>query len=666
MRYRVIGRNEQTQTEVIRDIVCDSPVDAEAFAVLEGIQVERIEPLPDTSGLPGPGDPTEPLRGPAGPVRSKPVYRQARFGPAPGTGLPAPLDDPLRALRRFLGWLLLLDLVLVAGGLVYVFTRRTDSFGPMQLLVSVILLNFPMAFAFWRLLPNRPVNAFYLRSFRYDAGTSAVRRALLAALGRPFRLSGIRDPRRRSIKVLRYLTVFIFALRYATPKYLNLEAGADWKRRLWRSLGDARLAVIDVSDLTPFVVQEIQLGVRCLGLERILFVGDTTKDLQAWQAELRPILSRLPDEGPVHVAIWDASREGRRAFEAEVRRFAAQVPAGPAGLRLDAFPLDEPSAVIDAPADTWGGWMWVELGLGLALAWALLTAFFLARDRAGPDRSWLWLVPVLGYALFELWSLLLYLKECGTLRERCLTLATFGFAGAWMGFSVVGALHVASQVRITAQQMKSSTNLKRLAIAMGDYANDENTLPLADGVDASERPPRRPPVSWRVTILPYLDDPDARAVFRAYDRRQPWDSPHNLALVERMPRVYALPGTETKTPAGHTYYRVFVSSPTVHPQAVFVQGTPTPIMEIGNRDGTSRTILVVEAAEAVPWTKPDELAYDPNGPLPRLGGHFPDGKYRGFRAVLVNGGIRTFPPDMPEAVLRGWITRNGNEQIPDE
>ena len=37
-------------------------------------------------------------------------------------------------------------------------------------------------------------------------------------------------------------------------------------------------------------------------------------------------------------------------------------------------------------------------------------------------------------------------------------------------------------------------------------------------------------------------------------------------------------------------------------------------------DGTNNTLMVVEAAEAVPWTKPDDLPYSQNGPLPRLGG----------------------------------------------
>jgi hypothetical protein len=34
--------------------------------------------------------------------------------------------------------------------------------------------------------------------------------------------------------------------------------------------------------------------------------------------------------------------------------------------------------------------------------------------------------------------------------------------------------------------------------------------------------------------------------------------------------------------------------------------------------------MVVEAAEAVPWTKPADLPYDPKQPLPKLGGMFKD------------------------------------------
>ncbi len=35
-------------------------------------------------------------------------------------------------------------------------------------------------------------------------------------------------------------------------------------------------------------------------------------------------------------------------------------------------------------------------------------------------------------------------------------------------------------------------------------------------------------------------------------------------------------------------------------------------------DGTSNTVLVLETDTLVPWTKPDDLRWERDGPLPRL------------------------------------------------
>jgi prepilin-type processing-associated H-X9-DG protein len=71
-------------------------------------------------------------------------------------------------------------------------------------------------------------------------------------------------------------------------------------------------------------------------------------------------------------------------------------------------------------------------------------------------------------------------------------------------------------------------------------------------------------------------------------------------------------------------------------------------------DGTSNTILVVEAAEAVPWTKPDALEYDPRKPLPALGGHY----RRGFHALFADGSVRLMRQDFNAEMLRRMITRD--------
>ena len=71
--------------------------------------------------------------------------------------------------------------------------------------------------------------------------------------------------------------------------------------------------------------------------------------------------------------------------------------------------------------------------------------------------------------------------------------------------------------------------------------------------------------------------------------------------------------------------------------------------------------MVVEAGEAVPWTKPQDLPYDPNGPLPMLGGIF----HYGFQAVMADGrSSRFLPKNIPPATLRTLITPRRREGVP--
>ena len=76
-------------------------------------------------------------------------------------------------------------------------------------------------------------------------------------------------------------------------------------------------------------------------------------------------------------------------------------------------------------------------------------------------------------------------------------------------------------------------------------------------------------------------------------------------------------------------------------------------------DGTSNTILVIEAGAPVSWTKPDDLVYDPYGPLPDLRSLFKDG----FRVALGDGPTHWVKRETSEATLRAAISRNGGEPL---
>ena len=209
-------------------------------------------------------------------------------------------------------------------------------------------------------------------------------------------------------------------------------------------------------------------------------------------------------------------------------------------------------------------------------------------------------------------------------------------------------------------RMQSSNNLKHLAIGMQNYDEYNFHLPGAnapylDPKDGS----KKFPVSWRVLLLPYIEN---QKLYDQYRFDEPWDGPNNIQLLQQMPKVYRHPkADEARVPFGHTHYRVFVSRPGAKPSAVFTDGLSGPKMQ-NIDDGTSNTILIVEAAEAVPWTMPEVLLYDRNQPVPKLGGLF-----KGyFQVALADGSVRSFRNDFPEDKLRAWITKDGAETVDDD
>jgi hypothetical protein len=135
--------------------------------------------------------------------------------------------------------------------------------------------------------------------------------------------------------------------------------------------------------------------------------------------------------------------------------------------------------------------------------------------------------------------------------------------------------------------------------------------------DAEERLPGpivdssgRPLLSWRVTILPFIEEQE---LYRDFHLDEPWDSPNNLALLDRMPGIYRSVGAE---PPQHnwTFYRTVTGR-----DGAFDRNGKT-LKDFNGR--LEHTIFVVEAGQAVPWTKPDEWEYSKDTPLPPLGGMF--------------------------------------------
>jgi predicted Ser/Thr protein kinase len=200
------------------------------------------------------------------------------------------------------------------------------------------------------------------------------------------------------------------------------------------------------------------------------------------------------------------------------------------------------------------------------------------------------------------------------------------------------------RVQRAAERAQSANNLKQLALAMHNYRDAKGRFPSPAAYDKDDKPL----LSWRVLVLPYLE---ADPLFRQFRLDEAWDSEHNKKLLEKMPKVFAPVRGQTKEPYS-TFFQVFVG-----PGAAFEGKQGLRLADF--TDGTANTFLIVEGGEAVPWTKPVDLPYDPKQPLPKLGGLFPDG----FYAAFADGGVR-FIRKENEKTLRAYITRNGGEQVP--
>ncbi len=92
----------------------------------------------------------------------------------------------------------------------------------------------------------------------------------------------------------------------------------------------------------------------------------------------------------------------------------------------------------------------------------------------------------------------------------------------------------------------SRIKLKSLLLGMHNYADSRGYLPVNTvyGLDLSTQ---RSYLSWRVHLLPFLGHAD---LFNRFHLDEPWNSPHNMTLLDKMPEVFrsrGLSASSTKT-----------------------------------------------------------------------------------------------------------------------
>jgi uncharacterized protein DUF1559 len=216
------------------------------------------------------------------------------------------------------------------------------------------------------------------------------------------------------------------------------------------------------------------------------------------------------------------------------------------------------------------------------------------------------------------------------------------FDAATVGQTLVQAV---LKMREAAARAQAQNNLHQMAIAMVNYADTMRGQLPAHAIYSKDG---KPLLSWRVMILPYIEQQN---LYNQFHLNEPWDSEHNKKLLARMPVVYASPQHDRAVKEHSTYYQGFYG------KSAFFEGKQGLRFPAAFTDGTSNTIMIVEASKAVPWTKPEDIPFDPAQPLPKLGP--PGVSY--FLAAMCDGSVRTISHSITKETLRSAITRDGGE-----
>ncbi|WP_442484269.1 M56 family metallopeptidase [Aeoliella sp. SH292] len=199
--------------------------------------------------------------------------------------------------------------------------------------------------------------------------------------------------------------------------------------------------------------------------------------------------------------------------------------------------------------------------------------------------------------------------------------------------------------REAARRSQSMNNMKQILLAMHMYYSAYNHFPpaviyetLPDGKKVAR--------SWRVELLPYFGD---EALYQQYRKDEPWDSEANKQVLAKIPAIYRAPSDDlTSTDAGY----FVLTGPTT---AFSTEGEGTRMEDI--TDGTSNTIALVDAKRDIPWTNPEDIAYDAAKPLPEFGGRHPGI----FLAGFTDGSVQAIANEIDQQMLRWMIEKaDGN------
>jgi hypothetical protein len=211
---------------------------------------------------------------------------------------------------------------------------------------------------------------------------------------------------------------------------------------------------------------------------------------------------------------------------------------------------------------------------------------------------------------------------------------------------LIGLLLPAVQkVREAASRQQASNNAKQIALALHNNHDQTGKLhgPFADPRPGGLTIPPSDRLSWRATLLPYLDQ---EGLYRRLKFEEPWNSANNSPISNAVVPQYSDPADGP--PSVNTRVRLFYDN-----GALFDSEPSRRVSFAGITDGASNTIAYVESADTVPWARFNDFQFNPNAPLPPLG----HPQRNTILVVLADGSVKSVSKSISPDVLKRCITR---------
>ncbi len=222
--------------------------------------------------------------------------------------------------------------------------------------------------------------------------------------------------------------------------------------------------------------------------------------------------------------------------------------------------------------------------------------------------------------------------------------ATIGVAST--GVLVALLLPAVQAARDAARRASSNNNLKQIGLAMHNYHETFKQMPVGESERIQYKDGKQL-LSWRVHLLPFLEED---VLYRQFRLDEPWNSSHNVKLLDQIPPVYVNPRHDL---GNRTVYLAPMG-----PRTILGSGKAVRFRDI--TDGTSQTLAVISVGpgQAIPWTQPADLTIDPVDPVGSIGSE------RGnFQALFADGSVQSIGTSISANVLKALIQRDDNQPV---